>query len=133
MLNRTERHRSALTAALKYFLFQMSTNAVRKRYLQVSERSSLTPNMLQSVIAKFHYTGPNGPDRTGPDQTKSAHFIGDRLNSTAQARPDPHGPARTFLRPGSPRNSVGSVRVSDKVRSGPCGSARVRSGPVGPV
>jgi len=27
---------------------------------------------------------------------------------------DPTGPARTFLRPGSPRNSVGSVRVFDK-------------------
>ena len=43
-----------------------------------------------------------------------------------------HGPDRTrtdFLRPGSPRNSVGSVRVSDKVRGGPCWSARVRSGP----
>jgi len=35
------------------------------------------------------------------------------------------GPARTFLRPGSPRNSVGSVRVSDKVRAGPRGSGRV--------
>ena len=42
---------------------------------------------------------------------------------------DPTGPDRTrtdfFLR----RNSVGSVRVSDKVRAGPFGSARVRSGP----
>jgi len=28
-------------------------------------------------IAKFHYTGPTGPDRTGPDQTKSADFVGD--------------------------------------------------------
>ena len=35
----------------------------------------------------------------------------------------PTGPARTFLRPGSPRNSVGSVRVSDK---SPCGSGRAR-------
>ena len=33
----------------------------------------------------------------------------------------PTGPARTFLRSGSPRNSVGSVRVSEKVRSGPVG------------
>ena len=82
----------------------------------------------QLTIAKFHYTDPTGPDRTGPDQTKSAHFVGDRLNSTTQTRPDPHG---LFLRPGSPRNSVGSVRVSDKVRAGPCGSARVRVGPVG--
>jgi len=31
---------------------------------------------------------------------------------------DPTGPARTFLR----RNSVGSVRVADKVRAGPVGS-----------
>jgi len=38
----------------------------------------------------------------------------------------PTGPARTFLRPGSPRNSVGSVRVSDKVRAGPRGSGRAR-------
>ena len=42
---------------------------------------------------------------------------------------DPTGPARTFLR----RNSAGSVRVSDIVRAGPFRSARVRSGPVGPV
>ena len=32
------------------------------------------------------------------------------------------GPARTFLRPGSPRNSVGSVQV----RAGPVGSGRAR-------
>ena len=47
-----------------------------------------------AVIAKFHYTDPT------------------------RTRPDPHGPARTFLR----RNSVGSVRVADKVRAGPFGS-----------
>ena len=56
------------------------------------------------VEAKFHYTGP-----TGPDQTKSADFVG-----------DPHGPARTFSRdpgrrPGSPTKS------SDFVWSGPVG------------
>ena len=45
------------------------------------------------------------------------------LNSTTRARPDPHG---LFLRRGSPRNSVGSVRVSDKVRAGPVGSGRAR-------
>ena len=81
---------------------------------------------VSRVIAKFHCTGPTGPDRTGPDQTKSTHFVGDRLNSTARARPDPTGPARTFLRPGSSRNSVGSVWVSDKVRAGLCGSGRAR-------
>ena len=36
---------------------------------------------------------------------------------------DPH---ELFLRPGSPRNSVGSARVSDKVRSGLVGSGRAR-------
>jgi len=45
------------------------------------------------IIAKFHYTGP-----TGPDQTKSADFVGD-----------------PGLRPGSPTKSSGSARV----RSGP--------------
>ena len=55
-----------------------------------------------AVKAKFHYTGPTGPDRT---------------------RADPHGPARTN---GVTRRS-GSARVSDKVR-GLClvGSGRAR-------
>ena len=39
-----------------------------------------------AIIAKLHHTGPTGPDRTGPDQTKSAHFVGDRLNSTTRVR-----------------------------------------------
>jgi len=56
------------------------------------------------LITKFHYTGP-----TGPDQTKSADFVGD-----------------PGLRPGSREKSV-------RVRAGPCGSGRVRSGPVGSV
>ena len=83
-----------------------------------------------SIIAKFHYTGPTGPDRTGPDQTNSSHFVGDRLNSTTRARPDPTGPAWTFF----------VARVSEKLRwvraglrQSPCGSVRVRAGPVGPV
>ena len=133
MLNRTERHTSALTAALKYFLFKMSTNAVRKRYLQVSERSSLTPNMLQSVIAKFHYTGPNGPDPTRPDRTRPDKV---RALYRRQAKfhcTGPTGPART-------RADFFAARISEKLRwvraglrQSPSGSARVRSGPVGPV
>ena len=55
---------------------------------------------VDPVIANFLYTGP-----TGPDQTKSADFVGD-----------------PGLRPGS----------REKVRAGPCGSGRVRSDPVGP-
>jgi len=50
------------------------------------------------------------------------HVVGYELNSTTRTR---HGPDRTrtdlhglFLR----RNSVGSVRVADKVRAGPVGS-----------
>jgi len=39
---------------------------------------------------------------------------------------DPPGLARILLRPGSPRNSVGSVRISHKVRAGPRGSGRAR-------
>jgi len=46
------------------------------------------------LIVKFHYTGP-----TGPDQTKSADFVGD-----------------PGLRSGS----------REKVRAGPCGSGRAR-------
>ena len=89
------------------------------------------------IIAKFHYTDPtrtrHGLD---PTRTKSAHIVGDELNSTTRTRTrrksvhvvgyelysttrTRHGPDRTrtdphglFLR----RNSVGSVRV----RSGPC-------------
>ena len=57
-----------------------------------------------SVIAKFHYTDPT--------RTKSAHIVGDELNSTTRARPDPHGPARTFF----------AAKLS-----------WVRAGPVGPV
>jgi len=127
MLNRTERHRSALTAALKYFLFKMSTNAVRKRYLQVSERSSLTPNMLQSVIAKFHYTArtdPTRPDRTRPDKVRALYRTQAKFHCTG-----PTGPART-------RADFFAARVSEKLRwvraglrQSPSGSARVRSGP----
>jgi len=74
------------------------------------------------LIAKFHYTGPTGPDRTGPDQTKSAHFVGDRLYSTTRTRPDP--------------TDCFAARVSEKLRwvragllQSRCWSARLRSGP----
>jgi len=115
---------SWLNAQVYYTLVDCNPLTPLLRFFSTSRTS-----YSYTVIAKFHYTGPTGPDRTGPNQTKSAHFVGDRLNSTTRAQPDPTGPARTFLRPGSPRNSVGSVRVSNKVRAGPCGSARVRSGP----
>ena len=109
-----------------------------------------TSRRLRQLIAKFHYTDPtrtrHGPD---PTRTKSAHIVGYELNSTTRTRHGPdtdkvrarcrvrakfdytdpirtrHGPDRTrtdphglFLR----RNSVGSVRVADKVRAGPVGS-----------
>ena len=76
----------------------------------------LLSHLLSScwVIAKFHYTGPTRPDRTRPDKVRA------RCQRQAKTHyTDPTGPARTFLRPGSSRNSVKSVRVSDKVCAGP--------------
>ena len=58
-----------------------------------------------AVIAKFHYTGP-----TGPDETKSADFVG-----------VPRGPARTLS-----ETRVCGPGLAKK-------SVRVRSGPAGPV
>jgi len=57
------------------------------------------------VKAKFHYTGPTGPDWT---------------------RPDPHGPARTLseTRTG-PREFLGDPGRKN-VRTGPVGSGRAR-------
>jgi len=78
-----------------------------------------------AVIAKFHYTDPTGPDRTGPDQTKSVDFAWHWLNSITRARPDPTGPVRTRTTRISEKLRW-SVRVSDKVRAGPCGSGRAR-------
>jgi len=42
-----------------------------------------------SVIAQFHYTGP-----TGPDQTKSADFVGDQglAKKSVRVRSGPVGP-----------------------------------------
>ena len=70
------------------------------------------------LIAKFHYTGP-----TGPDQTKSADFVGDKKSpcGSVRVRAGPCGSARVRAGP------CGSARV----RAGPCGSVRVRAGPVG--
>jgi len=57
-----------------------------------ARRPAAMHELSSLLVAKFHYTD------TDTDPTRT--------------RPDPHAPARTFLR----RNSVGSVRV----RSGPC-------------
>ena len=73
-----------------------------------ASRSATYHRKFWNIIAKFHYTGPTGPDRTGPDPTRQSFLCRKQ--------------ARTFLRPGSPRNSVGSVQVSDEVRVGPGGS-----------
>jgi len=40
------------------------------------------------LIAKFHYTGPTGPDPRGPERT-GTHFVG-----------DPHGPTEFLGDPG---------------------------------
>ena len=69
--------------------------------------SSCTLLRLCRIIAKFHYTDTD-TTRTRPDQTKSAHIVGDELNSTTRTR---HGPARTFF--------AAKLRW---VRAGPVGS-----------
>jgi len=70
-----------------------------------------------SIIAKFHYTDPtrtrHGPD---PTRTKSAHIVGDELNSTTRTRPDPHG----LFCGETPLGPCGSPTKSARVRSGPC-------------
>jgi len=46
--------------------------------------------LSERLIAKFHYTGP-----TGPDQTKSAYFVGEsglRPGSREKVRAGPVGP-----------------------------------------
>ena len=85
---------------------------------------------MPKFLAKFHYTDATGPDRTGPDQTKSAHVVGYELNSTTRARPDPTGPDRTRTDPHglfcgeTPLGPCGSPTKSVRVRSGPRGSGR---------
>ena len=66
------------------------------------------PRHQRSVITKFHYTDPTGPDRTRTD------FV-----------TDPARTQRSSRRPGLQKGPCGSVRV----RASPCGSGRVRSGP----
>ena len=76
------------------------------------------------LIAKFHYTGPTGPDPTKQSlRTLSAKFY----------YTGPTGPDRTHT-------DFFAARVSEKLRlvpaglrQSPCGSVRVRAGPVGPV
>ena len=61
---------------------------------------------LMRIKAKFHYTGPTGPDRT---------------------RTDPHG---LFCGPGlreTPLGPCGSPTKSVPVRAGPVGSGRARA------
>ena len=84
------------------------------------QHRGVTPRRCR-LKAKFHYTDPtrtrHGPD---PTRTKSAHIVGDELNSTTRTRhgpdgtrTDPHGffCGETPLGPcGSPTKSV-RVRV----------------------
>ena len=62
-----------------------------------------------SVKAKFHYTDPT--------RTKSAHIVGDELNSTTRTRTR-HGPDRIRTDPHG--------LFCGETPLGPCGSGRVR-------
>jgi len=63
---------------MQHLLFSDSFSLLIQ-YTTVTDRQTNTSRHLISRLlkAKFHYTGPTGPDRTGPDQTKSADFVGD--------------------------------------------------------
>jgi len=68
---------------------------------------------------------PSHPPRSTPAAVQCAvQFVCSEIAKFHYT--DPTGPAQTFLRPESPRNSVASVRVSDKVRAGPVGSGQAR-------
>jgi len=105
--------------------FRKLSRQVDRVVNKTRRRSSLltTPTTVDAAwlfIAKFHYTDPT---RTGPDTDKvrahcrrraKFHYTDtDTDTDPTRTRPDSHG---LFLR----RNSVGSVRVADKVRAGPC-------------
>ena len=64
-----------------------------------------SPADSRRLIAKFNYTDPTGPART---------------------RTDPNGPARTL-------SETRTDPTEFRRKKSPCGSVRVRSGPVGPV
>ena len=76
-------------------------------------------SVLGTVGARGYLAG--GYDGDGEPQSDVAATVCPRTSTQCNSYTPLHGPARTVLRPGSPRNSVGSVRVSDKVRAGPVG------------
>jgi len=73
------------------------THGTTFRVLEVTSRARSLPCRfcIRNVMAKFHYTGP-----TGPDQTKSADFCRRLVSAVRVSRKSPRGSAR--------------------VRSGPC-------------
>ena len=89
--------------------------AERRRLQQISIDSGRRPRSAENagrVVLRADLQ-LNSTTRTRPDRTKSANFVGDRLNSTTTGRPD-------FF----------AARVSRETPLGPCGSLLwVRSGP----
>ena len=115
----------------KYYFFSCFAQACQKTCYQrhVIERCGCFDAYFPADNASaFNYAAV--PVCSVKNITQGAPLL---LNSTTRARPDPHGPARTFVWPGSPRNSVGSVRVSDKIRAGPVGKNRIPPTFSGPV
>ena len=91
----------ATTPIMSTYLLAFVVADFRSRQTTGHHGLKVRNNNNYYIIAKFHYTGPNGPART---------------------RTDPNDP---------------DLRETPLVRAGlrqsPCGSARVRSGPVVPV
>jgi len=103
----TERRVPELISVLGSQLAGAVSHKPGDRLPLLSSRPAVTPATLKRAaanfavyIAKFHYTGPTGPDRTGPDP--HGLFCGPGLRKT------PLGPC------GSPTKSV-------RVRAGPVG------------
>ena len=118
----------ATTPVMSTYLLAFVVADFRSRQTTGHHGLKVRNNNNYYIIAKFHYTDPTGPDRTGPDQTKSADFVWYWLNSSTRARTDPRGPARTQTTRIS-ENSVGPCGSPTKsvwVRAGPVGSGRAR-------
>ena len=82
-------------------LCRTSARLYRATKSQTLRLSSCTLRLIR-VKAKFHYTGPTGPDRT---------------------RADPHG---LWRRPARTQRSFSETRAAKKVREGPVRSGRAR-------
>jgi len=99
----------------------------RVRAARRVDRKILTPRPARhgrrrGTVWRCRGPPPRSPPPAPPISSSRRQW---RMHTATFHYSGPTGPARTFLRPGYPRNPVGSVR-SVRVRAGPVGSGRVR-------